>query len=149
LPRFFEKLTLEAFWFHPSILLLLKRNWCVVAGRFLKVRVFLAFPVNANVCAQHEVVKAHYMTTSDEAEFRITESRLIWTVLCMKVQFLHNRDDSLCPLWRPHCYAGYINSLNLLCELYAAYKYTVCKSEGFFQMRWSMYHMYLSPALDG
>jgi hypothetical protein len=38
------------------------------------------------------------MATSDEAEFRITEGRLIWTVLCMEVQFLRNRDDSLCPL---------------------------------------------------
>jgi len=70
----------------------------------LKVRVFffLAFPVNASYSwcmrAQHKAVKAHCIVTSDEAEFRITESRVIWTVLCMKVQFLRNRDDSPCPL---------------------------------------------------
>jgi hypothetical protein len=45
--------------------------------------------------------------------------------------------------------AGYINRLSLLWELYAAYKYTVYKGEWFLQMRWSIYHMYLSPALDG
>jgi len=57
---------------------------------------------------------------------------------------------TVCVRYEDHIvYAGYINRLNLLWELYAAYKYTVCKSEGFLQMRWSMYHMHLSPALDG
>jgi hypothetical protein len=69
----------------------------------------LAFPVNASCTssrcmrAQPEVVKAHCIATSDESEFRITEGRVIWTVLCMKVQFLHNRDDSPCPLLGPEC----------------------------------------------
>lgn len=62
----------------------------------------MAFPVNASYSwcmrAQHKVVEAHCMATSDEAEFRITEGRVIWTVLCMKVQFLRNRDDSPCQL---------------------------------------------------
>ena len=48
--------------------------------------------------AQQKVVKARCIATSDEAEFRITEGRVIWAVLCMKVQFLRNRDDSPCPL---------------------------------------------------
>jgi len=46
-------------------------------------------------------------------------------------------------------YAGYVNSLNLLWELYVAYKYTVCKSERFVLMHCSTYHMYLSSALGG
>jgi hypothetical protein len=64
--------------------------------------VFFAFPVNASYSwcmrAQHKVVKAHCIATSDEVGCRITEGRVIWTVLCLEFQFLRNRDDSPCPL---------------------------------------------------
>jgi hypothetical protein len=44
-------------------------------------------------------------------------------------------------------YAGYVNSPNLFWQLYAAYKFNVCKSEEFWLTHWIMYHMCLSPAL--
>jgi hypothetical protein len=63
--------------------------------------------------AQHKVVKAHCIVPSDEAEFLITEGRIIWTVL-WKSSFYVTEMTVRVRYEDQIVYAGYVNSLSLL-----------------------------------